>query len=414
VITHLKRCDDAGCSRVARGGGDRALAEEPRDAVITLEHVSKKFGSFVAVHDANFAIARGEFFAMLGPSGCGKTTTLRMIAGFEMPSAGVIRLEGQDVSRIPPYRRNVNTVFQQYALFPHMNVWDNVAFGPRSRKVGDAETKRRVGEMLDIVRLGEFAKRKPAQLSGGQQQRVALARALVNFPSALLLDEPLGALDLKLRQAMQIELKRIQREVGITFIFVTHDQEEALTMSDRIAVMSLGFVEQIGAPEEIYHHPSTVFVAGFIGSANLFRTHVDQRDGTHVSVSIGGQKIPVPSRSNGDTDDGGDDRESAVATGAPAIVMVRPERVRVFMTAPANGYVGLPCTVADLVFQGPVVRVALATAAGEEVVAHVGADEQLPLLRPGDQVWAGWERDAARLLPEPEPGHEASAVPEEA
>jgi spermidine/putrescine transport system ATP-binding protein len=385
-------------------GGDTALAEEPQDAVITLEHVSKKFGSFVAVHDADFAIARGEFFAMLGPSGCGKTTTLRMIAGFEMPSSGVIRLEGQDVSRVPPYRRNVNTVFQQYALFPHMNVWDNIAFGPRSRKVGDAETKKRVGEMLEIVRLGEFAKRRPGQLSGGQQQRVALARALVNFPSALLLDEPLGALDLKLRQAMQIELKRIQREVGITFIFVTHDQEEALTMSDRIAVMSLGFVEQIGRPEDIYHHPATVFVAGFIGSANLFRTHVDGRDGDHVSVSIGGEKIAVPG-SNGDG--------TTIATGAPAIVMVRPERVRVLMAAPANGFVGLPCTVLDLVFQGPVVRVALETAGGEEVVAHVGADEQLPLLRPGDKVWAGWERDAARLLPEPEPGHEASAVPDE-
>jgi spermidine/putrescine transport system ATP-binding protein len=201
---------------------------------------------------------------------------------------------------------------------------------------------------------------------------------------------------------MQIELKRIQREVGITFVFVTHDQEEALTMSDRIAVMSLGFVEQIGAPEDIYHHPSTVFVAGFIGSANLFRTHVDTRDGDHVSVSIGGETIPVPSTIG-----------TAIATGAPAIVMVRPERVRVLMQAPANGYVGLPCTVSDLVFQGPVVRVALATDAGDEVVAHVGADEQLPLLRPGDKVWAGWERDAARLLPEPEPGHEASAVPEE-
>ncbi len=375
--------------------------DEPRDAVISLEHVSKQFGTFVAVHDADFAIERGEFFAMLGPSGCGKTTTLRMIAGFETPTAGVIRLEGHDVSRVPPYRRNVNTVFQQYALFPHMNVWDNVAFGPRSRKVGDAETKKRVGEMLEIVRLGEFAKRKPSQLSGGQQQRVALARALVNYPSALLLDEPLGALDLKLRQAMQIELKRIQREVGITFIFVTHDQEEALTMSDRIAVMSLGFVEQIGAPEEIYHHPSTVFVAGFIGSANLFRTHVDQREGDHVAVSIGGERIPVPS-SNGAT----------MAAGAPATVMVRPERVRVLMQAPANGYVGVPCTVSDLVFQGPVVRVALATAGGDEVVAHVGADEQLPLLRPGDKVWAGWERDAARLLPEPEPGREASVVPE--
>jgi spermidine/putrescine transport system ATP-binding protein len=347
------------------------------------------------VHDADFAIPRGEFFAMLGPSGCGKTTTLRMIAGFETPSSGVIRLEGEDVSRVPPYRRNVNTVFQQYALFPHMSVWDNVAFGPRSRKLDDGETRRRVGEMLDIVRLGEFAKRRPAQLSGGQQQRVALARALVNYPSALLLDEPLGALDLKLRQAMQIELKRIQREVGITFIFVTHDQEEALTMSDRIAVMSLGYVEQIGPPEEIYHRPETVFVAGFIGSANLFRTHVEQGDASDLAVQIAGSSVRVP-------------REGVtVAAGSPATVMVRPERVRVLMQAPANGYVGVPCTVTDLVFQGPVVRVALATAAGDEVVAHVGGDEQLPLLRPGEQVWAAWERDAARVLPEPDAPQDA-------
>jgi spermidine/putrescine transport system ATP-binding protein len=253
--------------------------------------------------------------------------------------------------------------------------------------------------MLEVVRLGEFVKRKPAQLSGGQQQRVALARALVNYPSALLLDEPLGALDLKLRQAMQIELKRIQREVGITFVFVTHDQEEALTMSDRIAVMSLGYVEQIGAPEEIYHQPSSVFVAGFIGSANLFRTHVDARDGDLRAVSIGGARVPVPA---GDL---------AIPAGAPATVMVRPERVRVLTAAPENGYVGVPCTVADLVFQGPVVRVALETGAGEEIVAHVGADQDLPLLRPGMQVWAGWERDAARLLPEPDPAQEVSADP---
>jgi spermidine/putrescine transport system ATP-binding protein len=355
----------------------------------------------VAVHDADFAIGRGEFFAMLGPSGCGKTTTLRMIAGFETPTSGVIRLEGQDVSHVPPYRRNVNTVFQQYALFPHMNVFDNVAYGPRSKKVGEAETKKRVGEMLEIVRLSEFTKRRPGQLSGGQQQRVALARALVNFPSALLLDEPLGALDLKLRQAMQIELKRIQREVGITFIFVTHDQEEALTMSDRIAVMSLGFVEQIGKPEDIYHHPSSVFVAGFIGSANLFRTHVAQRNGSHAAVSIAGRTVPVPTPSD----------DLSIPEGAPATVMVRPERVRVLMDEPANGYVGVPCTVSDLVFQGPVVRVALATADGQEVVAHVGANDQLPFLRPGDSVWVAWEGDAARLLPEPEAGHELDIDP---
>ena len=224
----------------------------------------------MAVNEADFSIASGEFFSLLGPSGCGKTTTLRMIAGFETPTEGAIRLEGKDVSRVPPHKRNVNTVFQHYALFPHMTVWDNVAYGPRSLKKEKAEVKRRVDELLEIVRLTDFAQRKPAQLSGGQQQRVALARALVNYPSALLLDEPLGALDLKLRQVMQFELKRIQREVGITFVYVTHDQEEALTMSDRIAVMNAGNVDQIGNPTEIYDRPATVFVASFIGQANLW------------------------------------------------------------------------------------------------------------------------------------------------
>jgi len=380
---------EIGAQRGPSCEGAQAVRGEVRglDDVIRLERVSKRFAQFVAVHEADFGIERGEFFAMLGPSGCGKTTTLRMIAGFETPTSGVIRLEGQDVSRVPPYRRNVNTVFQQYALFPHMSVWDNVAFGPRSRKVGSDETKRRVGELLEIVRLADFAHRKPSQLSGGQQQRVALARALVNFPSALLLDEPLGALDLKLRQAMQIELKRIQREVGITFIFVTHDQEEALTMSDRIAVMNEGRVEQIGGPREIYDAPSTVFVAGFIGSANLLHSTITTINGDTADVKVVGADLPVS---------GGDDRLRA---GDSATLMVRPERVRVFMQAPANGNVGVPCTVTDLVFQGPVVRVALTTRDGAEVVAHVGADEQLPLLRPGDEVWAGWERSAARLLP---------------
>ena len=265
------------------------------DPVITLEHVVKRFGSYVAVEEAHFAIARGEFFSMLGPSGCGKTTTLRMIAGFELPTSGRILLEGKDVSRVPPYRRNVNTVFQHYALFPHMTVADNVAFGPRSQKIDGAETDRRVKQLLDVVRLAQFADRKPAQLSGGQQQRVALARALANYPSALLLDEPLGALDLKLRQAMQIELKRIQREVGITFIYVTHDQEEALTMSDRIAVMNEGRVEQIGPPQEIYHSPSSVFVANFIGVANLIPAVVqDTTAGATTVILAGSHRVPVP------------------------------------------------------------------------------------------------------------------------
>ena len=369
------------CGRSGGPGG----GEQPLDDVIALEQVTKRFGSFVAVERADFAIRRGEFFAMLGPSGCGKTTTLRMIAGFETPTDGVVRLEGADVSRVPPYRRNVNTVFQHYALFPHMSVWDNVAFGPRSRKVAADEVKRRVGELLEIVRLSDLAKRKPSQLSGGQQQRVALARALVNYPSALLLDEPLGALDLKLRQAMQIELKRIQREIGITFVFVTHDQEEALTMSDRIAVMSEGRVEQIGAPREIYDRPSSVFVAGFIGSANLLPATVTDAGG---AVEVGGRRFPVPA---------GDG--AAARAGDRAVLMVRPERVRVLVDEPANGHVGVRCTVSDLVFQGPVVRVALAASDGSPLVAHVGADDQLPFLRPGDEVWAGWEPGAARLLP---------------
>ena len=219
--------------------GDSAPVRDDDD-VIVLDGVRKEFGTFVAVDRADFAIRRGEFFSLLGPSGCGKTTLLKMIAGFERPTSGRVMLEGVDVSDVPPHKRNVNTVFQQYALFPHMSVFDNVAFGLRAKKVESAEVRRRAMEMLDVVRLAEFAARRPAQLSGGQQQRVALARALVNLPSALLLDEPLAALDLKLREAMQIELKRIQREIGITFIFVTHDQGEALTMSDRMAVMSRG------------------------------------------------------------------------------------------------------------------------------------------------------------------------------
>ncbi len=234
---------------------------------------------------------------MLGPSGCGKTTTLRMIAGFEQPTSGRILLQGEDVSRTPPHKRDVNTVFQNYALFPHMNVFDNVAFGLRNKKTKESVVKERVTELLEVVRLPEFAQRKPNQLSGGQQQRIALARALVNLPKALLLDEPLGALDLKLRQVMQLELKRIQREVGITFIFVTHDQEEALTMSDRIAVMTQGRVDQIGTPTEIYHSPSSTFVAGFIGTANLLPVTVRSQDADRVTVDsdFGGQ-FSVPAR----------------------------------------------------------------------------------------------------------------------
>ena len=313
------------------------------DAVIELVEVEKRFGDAVAVNGIDIAIERGEFFSLLGPSGCGKTTSLRMIAGFEQPTSGEIRLEGEDVSEVPPYRRNVNTVFQHYALFPHMTIADNVAFGPRSAKLDKKETERRVGEMLEVVRLADFAERKPSQLSGGQQQRVALARALVNYPSALLLDEPLGALDLKLRQAMQLELKRIQREVGITFVYVTHDQEEALTMSDRIAVMSEGRVEQIAAPTDIYDDPATVFVAGFIGQANLWPATVTAQADGMATVSTLGSSLPA--RAMGEL-------------GADVTLMVRPERVRVAADASGAPDTAVRLTVTSLVFQGPVVRLA--------------------------------------------------------
>jgi spermidine/putrescine transport system ATP-binding protein len=358
-----------------------------RDPVITLEHVVKRFGGYVAVEEANFVIGRGEFFSLLGPSGCGKTTTLRMIAGFEQPTTGRILLEGKDVSRVPPYRRNVNTVFQHYALFPHMSVADNVAFGPRSLKLSDDETRRRVRELLEVVRLTQFSARKPAQLSGGQQQRVALARALANYPSALLLDEPLGALDLKLRQAMQIELKRIQREVGITFIYVTHDQEEALTMSDRIAVMNEGRVEQIGTPEEIYHSPTSVFVANFIGVANLLPATVLQANAREAMVVVAGDRVVPVSTGTW-----------VLPPGSRATVMVRPERLRLSEGAPAD-CASVPLTLQHAIFQGPVVRCTLRAADGTDVVAHVGPEQALPGLHPGLTLWASWDLDAARVLP---------------
>jgi putative spermidine/putrescine transport system ATP-binding protein len=239
---------------------------------ILLRGITKRFGASVAVNDVDLEVHRGEFFTMLGPSGSGKTTLLRLIAGFEIPDAGSIALHGEDVTSLPPYQRNVNTVFQDYALFPHFSVEENVAYGLRVRRIPRAQRAIRVQEVLAMVRMEEFAKRKPAQLSGGQRQRVALARAIVNEPEVLLLDEPLGALDLKLRQEMQVELKRIQRQVGITFIYVTHDQEEALTMSDRLAVFRDGRVEQVGPPSEVYEKPATEFVASFVGTSNVIET----------------------------------------------------------------------------------------------------------------------------------------------
>src|ERR1700710_766804 len=254
---------------IATPEGERADAAASTEADIHLEGVTKRFGDAVAVDDLTLSIERGAFYALLGPSGCGKTTTLRMIGGFEDPSAGVVYLGGQVVTDLPPYKRDVNTVFQSYALFPHLNVERNVAFGLERKKVDKAEATRRVGEALEMVQLGPLAKRKPGQLSGGQAQRVALARALVNRPRALLLDEPLGALDLRLRKQLQLELKRIQQEVGITFVHVTHDQEEAMSMADTIAVMNKGKIEQAGSAADLYERPRTAFAANFLGVSNL-------------------------------------------------------------------------------------------------------------------------------------------------
>ena len=295
-------------------------------ADIRLDHVTKRFHDVTAVDDLSLDIERGEFFSLLGPSGCGKTTTLRLVAGFEEASAGLIYLGDQEVSGLPAYKRDVNTVFQNYALFPHLNVYENVAFGLRRKRVADADIRKRVAEMLVLVELPGFERRKPNQLSGGQQQRVALARALINHPRVLLLDEPLGALDLKLRKQMQLELKRIQTEVGITFVYVTHDQDEAMTMSDRIAVMRHGRIEQLGDPVTLYEHPATEFVAGFLGVSNLLDGQVAARErrrgrgcssveaassgcrptglpaGSDVRVGVRPEKLRVSARGDGESD----------------------------------------------------------------------------------------------------------------
>ena len=283
---------------------------------VKVDHVTKQFGDFTAVHDMELEIADGEFFSMLGPSGCGKTTTLRMIAGFEQPSSGELYIMGQPVAGIPAYRRPVNTVFQNYALFPHMTVAQNVAFGLEMAKVPKPDIEKRVKEALELVQMSPMSQRKPTQLSGGQQQRVALARALVNRPKVLLLDEPLGALDLKLRKAMQLELKQIQSEVGITFIYVTHDQEEAMTMSNRIAVMSNGYVQQIGSPREIYEHPQNRFVADFIGETNFLAGKVEEVNGV-VKLAVGNSHLI-----------GRTDQELSI--GQKAYLAIRPEKINIY------------------------------------------------------------------------------------
>ncbi|MDN3356583.1 ABC transporter ATP-binding protein [Actinomadura sp. DC4] len=351
-------------------------------AAIELRGITKTFqahgDAVAAVKGVDVTIGEGEFFSLLGPSGCGKTTTMRMIAGFDEPTDGEVFLHGKNVVGVPPNKRDVNMVFQSYALFPHMSVLENVAFGLRRKGVAKDEAARRAGEMLEIVDLEGREKRRPRELSGGQQQRVALARALVNRPRALLLDEPLGALDLKLRQAMQVELKRIQREVGITFVYVTHDQNEALTMSDRIAVMNDGLIEQLGSPREIYERPATKFVAGFIGTSNVLSGTVDRSGSGTATIEPGpGERIVVP-------------RE--VAPGEEIELTVRPEKIDVRPDPPEGDGCAVRGTVTEVVYLGMFTNYSVRTSTGAEVVVFVqnvsSADD---VATRGDSVWLSWE-----------------------
>jgi spermidine/putrescine transport system ATP-binding protein len=349
---------------------------------VRFEGVTKRFGSATAVEDLNLTIRQGEFFSLLGPSGCGKTTTLRMVAGFEQPTEGRIFLDGEPVAGVPPYKRNVNTVFQSYALFDHLDVRNNVAFGLKRRKVPAPEIAERVKAALELVQLAGRETSRPYELSGGQRQRVALARALVNRPAVLLLDEPLGALDLKLRRQMQVELKEIQREVGITFLYVTHDQEEALAMSDRIAVMDGGVVEQSGTPEEVYERPTKPFVAGFIGISNLMEGRVE---GGGVRLA-GGALCAAPV-----ADD--------VPDGTTVHLSVRPEKI--VLDGNGDGLVRLPGTVAERVYVGTATQVIVELEGGARIVAleqnteRARADDRWEI---GHRVTVGWLPEHSLVL----------------
>ena len=342
---------------------------------VRLDRVVKRFDDVTAVDGISLEIPSGAFFALLGPSGCGKTTTLRMLGGFEEPSEGTIYLGEQDVTGLPPYWRDVNTVFQSYALFPHLSIFENVAFGLRRKRVGRAEVRTRVGDALELVDLAGYGERRPRQLSGGQAQRVALARALVNRPRVLLLDEPLGALDLKLRKQMQLELKRIQHEVGITFVHVTHDQDEAMTMADRIAVMNRGKIEQLGPPTELYERPATAFVAGFLGVSNLLagvvagedRVRLD--DGTEIRVPLGG-------------------RSGRVAVG------VRPEKVRLVAGAGNE----LPGTVTETAYVGVATQVIVTTPAGVVSVFAQNTEAGAVPPAPGTHVTLSWSPESTFVV----------------
>jgi spermidine/putrescine transport system ATP-binding protein len=373
--------------REQAGAGPGGPAGPAVPAAIELLGVEKSFRSrhdqTAAVRGVDLAIRAGEFFSLLGPSGCGKTTTLRMIAGFEQPTRGRVLLHGTDVTGAGPDQRDVNMVFQNYALFPHLCVRDNIAFGLRRRKVPRDETARRVAEITELVQLGGLGRRMPRELSGGQQQRVALARALVNRPRALLLDEPLGALDLKLRQAMQIELKRIQRELGITFVYVTHDQGEALTMSDRLAVMRDGRIEQLGPPREVYDEPATAFVAGFIGASNILAGRVSRVSGGTAVIEVAADErvlVPAP---------------DGLAAGGELAFTVRPEKIAVHREVPDRDC-RLRGQVAEVIFLGTSTTYVISTELAAEILVFQQNDESVQHLDRGDAVWLSWRAPNAR------------------
>ncbi|MGH2844156.1 MAG: ABC transporter ATP-binding protein [Solirubrobacteraceae bacterium] len=372
--------DEPAPTRVPAGvvsDGARA-AEEPVD--VRLERVTKRFGDMVAVDDLSLEIRSGEFISLLGPSGCGKTTTLRMIGGFEDPSLGRIFLGGTDVTALPPHRRDVNTVFQSYAVFPHLNVSENVAFGLRCKHVSKREITQQVQDALDLVDMSSYGPRKPSQLSGGQQQRVALARALVNRPKLLLLDEPMSALDAKLRKQMQIELKRIQTEVGITFLYVTHDQEEAMTMSDRIAVMVDGHIEGLGAPQQLYEHPGTEFVATFLGASNLLTGQVATRTADAVTVTVDGGTITAA------TGPGTDAPSGTVRLG------VRPEKIQISAEdrAPGPGWNAVRGTLMVATFTGVGNQYLVEGPAGTSLTVYAQNRGGDPVPGAGERVLLTW------------------------
>jgi spermidine/putrescine transport system ATP-binding protein len=369
------------------------MTDEPQEVAVRLNGLRKTYGDVVAVERVDVDIANREFFSMIGPSGCGKTTTLRMIAGLVDPTEGTIEVGGRDVTSLRPHQRPVNTVFQQYALFPHMTIFENVAFGLRERRVGRAEIATRVGEMLELVDLKGRDKAKPAQLSGGQQQRVALARSLVLNPEVLLLDEPLGALDLKLRKQLQLQLKRIQHEVGITFVYVTHDQEEAFSMSDRVAIMHGGRMDQLGTPREVYQRPATEFVADFVGASN-------RRVGTVVAPAAGGG-YEVELAGIGNVPAAGVD---GLSPGQRIAAIIRPEAVR--LCEPAFDGVRLPATVIDVAYLGPQVSCVVEAGGGQLVTMTGPADQRLAI---GDDCEVGWPHSAMWVLPlDPEAAVEAA------